>query len=363
MLTTEPHNLSTDVLRERIAAALSTSPESLRVERWNLSLRHRSARSWGTWAGQRFFAKTFIMEPYPVTPRPTIPGEGELHRGPQLRPAEVQCENEWNMANKLRALAGPEFVPIPMERSKAAKTIVWQELRGVCLCELIERSLWEDRKGKTLAAALGQAGAWLRRLHDTSLQGSEPVDIGRMVEILPALMQKEGLYSPGYLQMARRLLEEARLRIGSADKLLLPVALNHGDFALANLVLDEKTNNLSIIDFEHAGPHSICHDLFTIIFDLRSRLLNPLIPRQVILGAEKSFWAGYGSVSDQILVLVGALASARIFYYSLPRLATRRKRRGWLAGTTASLYRAFLENSVASRRLGATVNLTRGTKS
>jgi hypothetical protein len=80
--------------------------------------------------------------------------------------------------------------------------------------------------------------------------------------------------------------------------------------------------------------------------------INPLIPQRVILGAERSFWDGYGSIPEEIPVLVGALASARIFYYSLPRLSSRRKRRGWLKGMTASLYQKFLENIVASRRLG-----------
>src|SRR5271167_1098594 len=350
-MRSKPDTLSKSILRERIAAALSSTPSCVSVKRWNLSLRHRSARSWGNWAGQRFFAKTFIMEPYPVTPRPTLPGEAELRRGPQLRPGDGQSEHEWNMANEFRTLVGPESIPTPLGTSKVARTNVWQEVTGFRLYELMERSLWADRQGKTLAAALGMAGGWLRRLHDASLQGREPVDIARMVEIIPTLMQKEGLHSPPYLQMACRLLEAARRKLRSPEKLLLPVALNHGDFALANLVWDNRKNRLFIIDFEHAGPRSVCHDLFTIIFDLRSRLLNPLIPKRVILGAEESFWAGYGSVPGEIHILVGALASARIFYHSLPRLSTRRKRRGCLAGLTASLYQRFFKNIVASRRL------------
>jgi hypothetical protein len=301
---------------------------------------------------QRFFAKTFMMEPYPVTPRPTIPGEAELRRGPQLRPAGVQSDNEWKMTNKLRTLTGPESIPSPLGKSEVAKTIVWREVRGVTLYELVERSLWTDREGKTLGTALRLAGAWLRRLHDASMHGSESVDIARVVEIIPALMQKEGLHSPAHLEMACRLLEAARSRVGNPDKLLLPVALNHGDFALANLIWDKKASKLFVIDFEHVGPLSVCHDLLSIIFDLRSRLLNPLMPQRVILGAERSFWDGYGSTPEEVPVLVGALASARIFYFSLPRLSTRRKRRGWLKGMTASLYQEFLENILARRRLG-----------
>jgi hypothetical protein len=304
--------------------------------------------------GKRFFAKIFLADPYPVAPRVPLPWEA-LTVDKNSRSIGDQVEREWNMANEFRLLAAPGSVPAPLGKSTTARTIVWEEVSGIRLDHFVRRSRWLDPKGKTAMLALFQAGAWLRGIHDASARGNEGIDILTVGEATRNLVEKQGLSASKHANFGCHLLEKALAPLGIAEKLLVPAALSHGDFSLSNLMWSKAMDQLFVFDFEHSDRRSICHDLVTIMFDFRVQLLNPLIPKRVILSLEKSFWAGYGPIPRETRVLVQAVALSRIFYQALPRLSTRRKRRGRLAGLYATIYRRFFEDFVITRRLNACV--------
>jgi hypothetical protein len=104
-----------------------------------------------------------------------------------------------------------------------------------------------------------------------------------------------------------------------------------------------------VVDFENFACGSVCQDLLSIIFDFRSQLLNPLIPRALIVNLEKAFWDGYGPVAKEVRAFANGVASSRVFYYHLPRaLSTRREQGGW-AAAAASVYETFFQSSMLAR--------------
>ena len=199
---------------------------------------------------------------------------------------------------------------------------------------------------------LFQAGMWLRNIHEASRQSTMTLDmptlVGKINEFAEKQEPKKG--SP-YRRVMLKILEESLREIGGTGTFSVPVAFTHGDFCPSNLIGESVGRRLSVIDFELCAFRSICHDLFAMVSELRSRLLNPVVPKTVILAWEKSFWEGYGPISPQIRAFVERLALARIFYHHFNRLLTRGQRRGWIAGVNAQLYRTFLERMVITRRL------------
>jgi phosphotransferase family enzyme len=344
----------TSFARERVAATLGVSADCVDIGRWKFSgespsLLHCVAVS----RNRRLFAKIFLVDPYPILPRILVPWDGNSSRSlEQYRPVDDQIDAEWSTTSELQVLADPSYIPIPVAKSQLHKTIVWEEVKGVRVDRLVERSRWLDPTGKNVATALSQAGNWLRKIHDNSQRGTESVTQAMICEAIHKLTDTKEKSSSRYADIACRLIESALQAMGGQETMHLPIALCHGDFLPANLMWDDNRWQLSIFDFEHCGYRNIFHDLLAMIFSLRLKLLNPLIPKRVILSAEKFFWAGYGPVANNLSVLVGAVASSRIFYHSLPRLTTRRERRGTIAGINASVYKMLFEDFLISRRFG-----------
>ena len=122
---------------------------------------------------------------------------------------------------------------------------------------------------------------------------------------------------------------------------------------MANLLWNDSQRRLFIVDFENFAAVNMCQDLLSLIFDLRSQMLNPLISKRFLLSLEKSFWAGYGPIAPKIQAFVCGVASARVFYYHLPQALQKRKQKGGWARAAASVYQAFLEPSMLARCLEA----------
>lgn len=338
-------------LGERIALTLNVSSKCVTVDRWRFSGELPSIlHCRGSSAGRRFFAKVFLADPYPIAPRIAVLWEDPLPSRQQVRSIEDQIATEWNVANQLRALAGPSYVPSPLAKSMTTRTIVWEEASGVRLDHLIARSRWVDRKGNTSTAALFQAGAWLRSVHDASRRGTETVDTSRAITRIRRLAEEGAFGSSRYANPAFNRAEAALMSI-RGGKLLVPVALNHGDFVLPNVMWNRKLSRLFIFDFEHSGYRALCHDLVAMVLSLRLQFLNPLVPRLVILASEKSFWMGYGPVASEVSVFVSAAASAQILSSSRPHPSARRKRRGRLGAAAASFYQALFGDLVINRYL------------
>jgi hypothetical protein len=349
-----PDNISQKLrakVRERVAFSLNSTPEVTNIERCTLDKSRSCLHCVGSSMDLRFFAKVFLEEIYRFDSPSIFPTDEGIFQYSQTRSVADQIDTEWNATNRLRALAGPADVPRPIAKSLSAKTIVWEEVRGTRLDHFVTWSRLRDPKGTATAAAMFSAGAWIRKVHDAFPQnGREVIDISRLIEAVPDMVQRESSYR--YVRIATKLLERALVSVGGTGKLMAPIVFTHGDFSLPNLMWDTKLSQLAVFDFENSGYRSVFHDLTAIVFSLRASLLYPLIPKTVLVVAERSFWAGYGSISNKMLICIDALVSSHIFCGVLPRLYTRSKRHGWLAGVTASVYKSFLEDYVITSRLG-----------
>lgn len=346
--------LPTHDLRERIASALQARSTDVMVQRRRLSPGGRSIQCWGCCGergsgrlkGVRFFAKVLLLDPYPIVFKLTAPWERGLGDDPPIRPLDEQIDVEWNTTAQLRALVG-DSVPVPLGCSKAARTIVWQDAQAAWVIRTVKRSRWMDPKGSEGTAALFQAGAWLRRVHDTSSVGNETVNVSQAVRAIRGAVEKARQTGSPYGNSVIRVLDEAVAR--TDGKLAAPKALGHGDFTLANLMWDQRARRLFVIDYENFAYRSICYDLLTMVFDIRLQLLNPLVPQRAPVALETAFWDGYGPISDELRCFISTVASSQIFCDFLPRMSARRTRRGWLAGATTRVYKALFEPAMVKR--------------
>ncbi|HEX5413004.1 MAG TPA: phosphotransferase [Terriglobia bacterium] len=339
-------------LRERIACALCARTQSVIIERYGYNTSKLAVCCSGKWKGKRLFAKILLADPYPIPPRFRAPWESASSRtSVPVRAITEQIDAEWNMTLKMLRLSGGRSVPLPLGRSLAARTIVWEEAGGTSLVRALKWSGWRSSMAEAGAEALLKAGNWLRGVHDASQEGMEVVAARDLIETVIESSRQNQDDAGHYEGVASRILERWLTNGATNDSFKVPVALTHGDFCLSNLLWNTAERQLAVIDFELSGFRPIYYDLFALVADLRAMLLNPLIPKSVIHSWEQSFWQGYGSTPTDVLEFVKALALARVFYYHFSRLLTRRQRKGWIGGINAQLYRTFLEPRIITHRL------------
>ena len=336
----------------KIACALGTEAGSIVLDSSELSPGGNIIRCRGRVEGsRRFFAKIYLSSLHPVFSRFPPPWEKTESEVVKARRVCEQIDTEWNWAHRFRALPCGREVPEPLGKSCRARTIVWEEAPGDRLDSLANRSWLRDRKGEVVGAALFQAGKWLKTLHSASEKGMEMVDLTCAIDNLELQMQGKTIARRRYIGAAIQILRHFIATVGTC-RFHVPVTLTHSDFCLANFLWDQPSHRLTVVDFELCDLRSACHDLFSLISDLRFHLLYPWIPQATIRSWENSFWTGYGAIEPGIPLLIGALAQARLFYHYLPHLLTRKSRYGWSGGVTAIAYRTFLERWVIRYRLG-----------
>lgn len=340
-------------MRRRIASALATRVLNITLDSCRYSPSGLMLQCSGSVCEERFFAKIFLADPYPNPDRFRAPWEEPFALDERLRPLDDQIAAEWEMTIRMRSLVGGDSVPAPLGKSLVERTIVWEETCGTTVDKLARNLCHLTLSEQAGVAILWRAGRWLRKLHDASVQGLQTIDVSAALDLLE--LERVGR-NPAFQKYIATALDTLRasIRTAGTTNLTTPVTLTHGDFCLANLIWEQRQNRLAVIDFELSRTRPACHDLFSLISDLRTRLLNPMIAKSSIAAWERAFWSGYGQVSPEFPILINALASSRIFYRQLPRLLTRRKRLGWLAGINASIYRAFFESYVIRNRLGIT---------
>jgi len=338
-------------IRERIACALCAKTRAVTIDRYGYNTSRLAMCCSGKWKGKRLFAKILLADPYPIPPRFRAPWESPSRSATPVRPITKQIETEWDMTIEMLRLAGGRSVPVPLGRSLAARTIVWEKADGACLVGTLKWSRWRSSMAKAGAEALLKAGSWLRSVHEASRQGTELIEAHDLIQTAIGLSRQNQRNGSHYENMAAKILEASLMEMGGTGNFEVPVALTHGDFCLSNLLWKPEGKQLAVIDFELSGSRPVYYDLFALSADLRAMLLNPMIPKSVIQLWEQSFWQGYGPTSTEVVTFVKALALARVFYYHFSRLLTRRERKGLIGGINAQLYRTFLERRVIAHRL------------
>lgn len=340
-----------DDIRDRIASALCARTQTITVDRYGYNTSRLAVCCSGKWKEKRLFAKILLADPYPIPPRFRPPWESPLRSTMPVRPITEQINTEWDMTIQMLRLSGGHSVPVPLGRSLAARTIVWEEAGGTSLVRTLKWSRWRNSMAEAGSKALLKAGCWLRTVHEASRQSTEVVEARVLIQTAIGLSRQNQRNGGYYENMAAKILEAALMEMGETGNFEVPVALTHGDFCLSNLLWKPTGKQLAVIDFELSAARPIYYDLFALIADLRAMLLNPMLPKPVIQLWEQSFWEGYGTISRQVMAFVKALALARIFYYHFSRLLTRRERKGLIGGINAQLYRTFLERRVIAHRL------------
>jgi aminoglycoside phosphotransferase (APT) family kinase protein len=339
-------------IRSRVATAMNVKSHFVQVEGHSALSSDLLLRCWGKVGQTRFFAKIYLVDPYPITPRFAAPEEELSSTDQTERPVEDQIVAEWNMVQEIRRQLGSQGVPAPLGHSLGERTIVYEQVRGERLDHLVKKGRLGPRDAESVETALFQSGAWLRKLHSTSCQAYETLHLTAVADALRELMRERGLERTQYAALAERALESARPGLWPESSVRVPVALNHGDYSLPNLIWDGSRRYLWVLDFEFSTRRAIVHDLGMMAFELKRLLLYPWASSSTVLRWEESFWAGYGEVSESLFAIVNALAGARIFYHTFPKLLTWRKTRGLWAGMKASIYSRVFEPFVVRRILG-----------
>ncbi len=336
--------------RARVASALGRSAREVTVKNVGRSPSCLTLRCTGLHRGRGYFAKIFLTDRYPVAQRFFVPWEEDNADSSRVRSTSEQIEAEWTMTQRISAFARSAAVPVPLGKSLGARTIVWEKAEGERLDRIAAHSLWKDAKGLMSARGVFQAGKWLKSLHAASKLSPQFVNIAEGIEKFEStLFRREGA-NLQYCLAALRVLKSLLLNL-PAGGLEVPVALNHGDFCPANILWDGQARQLAVVDFELAGFQPVAYDLFSFISDLRAQLLRPYVSAALVRNWESAFWNGYGETSPELRMAVDALAHSRIYYYNFARLLTRGRRRGWIKGAIATLYRLGLEPYVKTQRL------------
>lgn len=307
--------------RRRIAFALGIGAESVNVEQSRVSLSGWTMHCYGAAGRARFCAKIYLVDQYPLSPRFTLPGDDLCHHEQILQPAEQHIATEWELIQRIRSLVGSRNNPALLGCSPTERTLVFEEIKGARADRLTRWAWPSSSKLRSLEDALFQAGAWLSHLHQASSRSIEsliPIDVLTQVRQLVAAKHLEAKH---YRRLALQPLEAVCRQIGPRTPLRVPITMNHGDFSLPNLIWDGMRERLWVIDFELSSVRSILHDLCTMIFNLRSRLLFPFTALTAVVQCEKAFWRGYRDASANLKLLVSAIVTSRLFYYSLPRMS------------------------------------------
>ncbi len=338
-------------IQSRVASAMNLAPELVNIKDHRTGFPGLMVWCWGTAAGTQLFAKIFLVDPYPIPPRFATPEEELAGDENPQRLVEEQVTAEWNMVQEMRSLVGTQNIPAPLGYSIEDRTLVFEAVNGLRMDAYVNWGLPGRRKIQSVEAAMVQAGSWLRAVHESSFQRYETVDVSGAVEALSALTRKRRMETTPYPGYALKVLEFTKQCLRPRTSLRVPVALNHGDFSLPNLIWDDERKQLWVIDFELSSYRPILHDLCTLVATLRHRLLMPYTSPRVVQTLEEAFWKGYGPTDDGLRTMVSGLASAWLFYHVFPRISTLRERRGWRGGLKAVLYKGLFQRYVMARLL------------
>jgi len=327
-----------------IAHTLGVEPDAVTVEHWTKNRRRTAAHFFGKFEGRPFFAKVLLRESYPLLAPIAVPDHALLQRQQITQSGEEQIKTEWNVAEQLSQVSGPTAIPKGIARSR--NTIVWEFFPGASLDSIVKQ-VWTDSREGGSSQALRDAGAWLKRLHESSSSGDGSVDLAESVDALLRYRQTLPQKLHRYIDTALHFLELAVTRL-KTDRVYVPQSFTHGDFSLPNMLWDRTAERLAIIDFEHARERVIVHDLVVLLCNLRVKFLNPVISASAIERLEASFWDGYGRIAPELEILVNSLTSAWVFYHFIPKISQDRKSQGWLKRILLTAYEKFFQETLAA---------------
>jgi len=339
--------------KRRIAAALKTDPQSVDLKSYEVDLSGWAFHGKAAVGGKRVFAKIYLHKfnpPLRRIPRYVTP-QTELRL--LLHPEETfggSVRNEWEKWEYVASASSDVHLPAICGGSAEEGTLVLEELPGVRLDAYVSWTGWNAPKNRRARGVISRAAAWLGSVHRSSFSGVESVSPRDMLQTVRSILTMTDLDSSRYGDLALEILNDYVNNLHPPD-LAVPTCLCHGDFCLANIMWDARSDRLSVFDLEHSVFGNVLHDLCNLVFNLRAQLLYPFTSAAVVKALEGAFWEGYGTTADGIVAAVNALATARLFYFLLPRHTSRRERHGWMGGLESALYGRWFEPAMIERTL------------
>jgi len=337
-----------DTLTSHIASTLRLDPPTIQILRLGNNERGTAWHILFSAQGEKYFAKHIPTESVPLAKPVALPTDLNFAPTPESRRdavAQLQQEREATIA--LGAISGGVSTPTPEAISSPHRTMVWRAADGLQLEDFLRRS----RRNKVMAGvgvkACHTLGQWLRKVHDSSTTEMRTLEPGGHVAALEKWADQLGAQDRKYVARAVRILEEAKSALPTPAE--APRCLIHGDLQYPNILLDEKTRDLTVVDFEWSGTGGAETDLVAFVANTRAKELNPSYPAATARLWEKAFWEGYGPIDTKLAHLVDALATAWIFYWYLPGLTRRQKFMSPARRTTVALFRSLVENHQVNR--------------
>lgn len=245
------------------------------------------------------------------------------------------------------AADGALSMPRPLDYLPDGPAVVMESVPGTPLAARLRRTLPWGASGGSAEARCAQAGRWLRRYHEATMDGGpRPLDAGTKWEFL-----RESLASLGRAGVNGALLArlEDRLRPVAADacRRSRPVARLHGDFTADNVLVDGA--RMIGIDVWGTFVNTVDHDMASFLNSLRLIRMTWPVPESTVGRLERAFLGGYcpgetGQSSATVILRAIGLADVGL------EILTRRT--GWAA-------RAWVRRAL-TRSLSACLRAARG---
>jgi phosphotransferase family enzyme len=273
---------------------------------------------WGRHQKRCFFAKILQQDRFPVA-RPQVLLGVAPPGPPEMTSAQAQLEREWQIGSLLHSKAQDSLgggIPAPLGLSVAERTIVWEGIEGRTVESLLTRG--PATPIKHLYEAARQTGRLLRTLHSSADRCEDNIDLVPIHASVTARLQDCMSQHRHHYETALRVLEQLMARVPDG-RLPALTGLVHGDFSPANVIWDHLSGRAYLVDFEHSHPDRLLFDLTSWTFNVRVKLLHPMVTTHAAITAETAFWEGYGTATKQNLpFLAKSLAAIRIFFSYVP---------------------------------------------
>jgi tRNA A-37 threonylcarbamoyl transferase component Bud32 len=350
--TRQPLPIPTAQLLDAIARTLAVSGADLEIRTIDTNERQTAAHVAVDYRGDELFAKVLLADRFPrLTPQFVLASSAD---GEEYCNADEQVRLESESARHLRALAhASDGIRVPRVRatSETERVIVWDRVQGTTLEYLLKHGPRADRRdarGRHVGTLLG---SFLRTVHEHCAGGTTRIVVTDCTELLA---QAE-MTSPETVPVLAAAIDRLQRLIADGRDGEMPLTLVHGDLSLSNIVWDENSRSLAVVDFEHSRRDLALFDLAAWIYGVRVCLFWPTISPSVVQEWESAFAKGYANSSDtaaRAYRLSELIAIAWVFGYFLStRLPERELTATGLTRLLRICYRLFVKRHVLASRM------------
>jgi hypothetical protein len=339
-----------------VGATFSTPQPKLSPRRWSVFLHYPVQRPTG--------APTTILVKIPR--RPEIPTLAEAIAAEKLR---LACQQEYQTLAAIAAThtahASQSCTAIrPLAYLSDCNALVMEELQATPLKSLIltpQTLLARPAHQARIETTLTRAGQWLRIFHQNlGKSRSEPHAVDHLQQDVDQALQRLSALLPAQTTLAP-LQAALNTTLHTLQSVPLPVALLHGDFNCANILV-APDGRVAVLDNNTDLSGVIYHDLAKLLCDLATRKVQVLSQGLFLRPAHlaryrQALLTGYfgaDAYQAQALDLALAVAILRKWTQDEQLLASMTGAKRLAAATLTPLLRRYFQQLVWSHLQPAT---------